>query len=80
MGSYTGDDLSAQLAANLGLPSTRSTIGGGDSSLSHYSLPHGYEPGSGFPAVSSLEDEGDAEPRRKKVRHLDDLTLSRVLP
>jgi len=80
MGSYTGDDLSAQLAANLGLP-TRSTNGGGDSSRSHYSLPpHGYEPGGGFPAISSLEDEGDAEPRRKKVRHLLRPRLSRVLP
>jgi hypothetical protein len=77
MGSYsTGDDLSAQLAANLGLP-TRSTIDGGDSSRpSHYSsLSHGYEPGGGFPAISSLEDEGDIEPRRKKVR----LDLSHVL-
>ena len=76
MGSYsTGDDLSAQLAANLGLP-TRSTIDGGDSSRSsHYSsLSHGYEPGGGFPAMSSLEDEGDVEPRRKKARHLYDLT------
>jgi hypothetical protein len=79
MGSYTGDDLSAQLAANLGLP-TRSTIDGGDSSRSHYSLPHGYEPGSGIPAISSLEDEGDAEPRRKKVRHLYDLTSVACCP
>jgi len=69
MGSYTGDDLSAQLAANLGLPA-RSTNGNADSSRSHYSLPpHGYgEPGGGFPAISSLEDEGDAEPRRKKLK------------
>jgi hypothetical protein len=80
MGSYTGDDLSAQLAANLGLPSTRSTIDGGDSSRSHYPLPHGYEPGAGFPPISSLEDEGDAEPRRKKVRHLYDLTSIACCP
>ena len=81
MGSYTGDDLSAQLAANLGLPSTRSTIDGGDSSRSHYPLPHGYEPGGGgFPAISSLEDEGDAEPRRKKVRHLCDLASVACCP
>jgi hypothetical protein len=80
MGSYTGDDLSAQLAANLGLP-TRPTIDGGDSSRSHYSLPHGYESGGGFPpAISSLEDEGDAEPRRKKVRHLYDLTSVACCP
>jgi hypothetical protein len=79
MGSYTGDDLSAQLAANLGLP-TRSTIDGGDSSRSHYSLPHGYESGGGFPAISSLEDEGDAEPRRKKVRPLNDLTSVACFP
>jgi len=68
MGSYTGDDLSAQLAANLGLPTRSTTLDGGDSSRSHYSLPHGYEPGGGFPAISSLEDEGDAEPRRKKLK------------
>jgi hypothetical protein len=73
MGSYTSGDLSAQLAANLGL-SSRSTIGGADSSRSHYPLPHGYEPDGGFPAISSLEDEGDTEPRRKKVRHLNHLT------
>jgi hypothetical protein len=79
MGSYAGDDLSAQLAANLGLP-TRSTIGGADSSRSHYPLPPGYEPGGGFPALSPLEDEGDAEPRRKKVRHLYPPDLNRVLP
>ena len=79
MGSYTSDDLSAQLAANLGLP-TRSTIGGGDSSRSHYSLPHGYEPGGGFTAISSVEDEGDAEPRRKKVCHLYDLTSVACCP
>jgi hypothetical protein len=75
MGSYTGDDLSAHIAANLGLP-TRPTIGGGDSSSrsQHYPLPHGYEPGGAFSDIASLEDEGDAEPRRKKVRHLHHLT------
>jgi hypothetical protein len=78
MGSYTSDDLSAQLAANLGLP-TRSTIGG-DSSRSHYSLSHGYEPAGGFPAISSLEDEGDSEPRRKKVCHLCHLTSVACCP
>jgi hypothetical protein len=78
IGSYAGDDLSAQFAANLGLPA-RSSIGSeGDSSRSHYSpLPHGYEPGAGFPL---LEDEGDAEPRRKKVRHLYDLTSVACCP
>ncbi len=76
--SYTGDDLTAQLTANLGLP-TRSTIGG-DSSRSHYSLPHGYESGGGFPAISSLEDEGDTEPRRKKVRHVYDLASVACCP
>jgi hypothetical protein len=72
MVSYTGEDLSAQLTANLGLPA-RSTIGA-DSSRQHYSIPHGYEPGGGFPAISAIEDDGDAEPRRKKVSHLYDLT------
>lgn len=66
MGSYTGDDLSAQLTANLGLPA-RPTIGA-DSSRPHYSVPHGYESGGGFP--TALEDDGDSEPRRKKVSHL----------
>ncbi|KAH9998174.1 hypothetical protein BJV74DRAFT_877267 [Russula compacta] len=65
MGSYTGDDLSAQLAANLGLP-TRSTLGG-DSSRPHYSsMPHGYEASANLPAISVLDDDGDGEPRRKK--------------
>ncbi|KAH9997483.1 hypothetical protein BJV77DRAFT_1065110 [Russula vinacea] len=66
MGSYTGDDLSAQLTTNLGLPA-RSTIGA-DSSRQHYSIPHGYESGGGFPAISAIEDDGDAEPRRKKLK------------
>ncbi len=50
--SYTGDDLTAQLTANLGLP-TRSTI---------------------------VEDEGDTEPRRKKVRHVYDLASVACCP
>jgi len=67
MGTYTGDDLSAQLAADLGFPA-RSTIGG-DSSRSHYSsMPQGYEAGGSFPAISVPEDDGDAEPRRKKLK------------
>ena len=65
MGSYAGDDLSAQLAANLGGLPSRSTLGG-DLPRAHYSMPHGYEAGAALPA-SSLEDDGDAEPRRKKV-------------
>ncbi|KAH9961200.1 hypothetical protein BGW80DRAFT_1438779 [Lactifluus volemus] len=60
---YAADDMSAQLAANLGLPA-RSTLGG-DPSRPHYSsISHGYEAGN-FPAV--LEDDGDSEPRRKKA-------------
>jgi hypothetical protein len=63
--SYTGDDLSAQLATNnLGLPS-RSTRGG-DSSRPQYSMSHEYEAGGDFPTISP-EDDGDAERRRKKV-------------
>jgi hypothetical protein len=80
MGSYTSDDLSTQLAANLGLPARSTAVASADSSRSHYSLPPGYEPGGGFPAISSLEDEGDAEPRRKKVRHLHDLTSVACCP
>jgi hypothetical protein len=66
MSSYTDDDLSAQLTANLGLP-VRPTIGA-DSLQPHYSMPHGYESGGGFPTAP--EDDGDSEPRRKKVSHL----------
>jgi hypothetical protein len=63
LGPYPADDMSAQLAANLGLPA-RSTLSG-DPSRPHYSsISHGYEAGS-FPAV--LEDDGDSEPRRKKA-------------
>jgi hypothetical protein len=63
LGPYAADDMSAQLAANLGLPA-RSTLGG-DPSRPHYSsISHGYEAGN-FPAV--LEDDGDSEPRRKKA-------------
>jgi len=66
MASYAGDDLPAQLATNLGLPS-RSTLSG-DSSRPQYSMPHGYEAGGDFPTTSSLDDDGDAERRRKKLK------------
>jgi hypothetical protein len=72
LSSYPGDDLPAQLTANLGLPA-RPTISA-DSSRPHYSMPHGYESVGGFSALSALEDDGDSEPRRKKVSHLHDLT------
>jgi hypothetical protein len=66
LGPYAADDVSAQFAANLGLPA-RSTSGG-DPSRPHYSsISHGYEAGS-FPTV--LEDDGDSEPRRKKAMFL----------
>ena len=71
LSSYPGDDLPAQLTANLGLPA-RPTICA-DSSRPHYSMPHGYESVGGFSALSALEDDGDSEPRRKKVSHLHDL-------
>jgi len=64
MRAYSGDDLPSQLTANLGLPA-RPTVGA-DSSRPHYSMPHGYESGSGFP--TALEDDGDSEPRRKKLK------------
>jgi len=82
IGSYPDDDLSAQLAANLGFPA-RPTVGG-DPSRSYYaSLPHGYEARS-FPPITVLEDDEDVEPRRKKVksscypvaaRYLTDITI-----
>ncbi|KAH9079162.1 hypothetical protein EDB83DRAFT_2341012 [Lactarius deliciosus] len=66
MGPYPSDDMSAQLAANLGFP-PRPTLGG-DPSRSYYaSIPHGYEAGT-FPPITVLEDDGDAEPRRKKLK------------
>jgi hypothetical protein len=65
MGSYPSDDMTAQLAANLGFP-TRSSLGGEPSRSYYPSIPHGYEVGS-FPPITLLEDDGDAEPRRKKV-------------
>lgn len=70
MGSYAGDELSAQMSTTLGLP-PRSTHGR-DLSRPHYSASHGYEAGASgaFPTISSPEDEGDAEPRRKKVNRL----------
>jgi len=70
MGPYAGDDLSAQMATSLPLPS-RSTQGR-DLSRQHYSTSHGYEAGASgaFPTVSSLEDDGDTEPRKKKVKRL----------
>ena len=73
MGSYTGDELPSQMATNLGLPA-RSTHGR-DLSRPHYSASHGYDagPSGAFPSTSSLspEDDGDAEPRRKKVNRID---------
>lgn len=66
MSPYTGDDLSAQLTANLGLPAR--PIIGADSSRPHYSTSHGYESSGAFP--TALEEDGDSEPRRKKVSHL----------
>ena len=70
MGSYTSDELSAQMATNLGLQSRSSH--GRDISRPHYSTSHGYEAvaSGAFPTISSLEDDGDAEPRRKKVNRL----------
>lgn len=65
MGTYPGDDMTAQLAANLGFP-TRPSLGGEPSRSYYASIPHGYEVGS-FPPITLLEDDGDAEPRRKKV-------------
>lgn len=65
MGSYSSDDISAQLAANLGFPA-RPTLGGEPSRSYYASIPHGYDAGS-FPPIAVLEDDGDAEPRRKKV-------------
>ena len=65
LGSYAVDDMSAQLAVNLGLPA-RSTLSA-DSSRPHYpSIPHVYEAG-GCPAITMLDDDGDSEPRRKKA-------------
>jgi hypothetical protein len=76
VGSYSGDDLSEQLATNLGLPS-HSTLGG-DSSRQQYPMSHGYEAGGDFP-TTSLEDDGDAERRRKKVIRFLIPTYSRFL-
>jgi len=69
VGPYTGDELSAQMGTSLPLPS-RSTTHGRDLSRQHYPTPHGYEagPSGAFPTVSSLEDDGDTEPRRKKPK------------
>jgi hypothetical protein len=69
MGPYAGDNLSTQLAANLGF-AARSTLGG-DSSRPHYlPMAHGYEASSGFSGIPVLDDDGDTEPRRKKVNRL----------
>ena len=65
MGPYPGDDMSAQLAANLGFP-TRPSLSGEPSRSYYASIPHGYEADS-FPPITVLEDDGDSEPRRKKV-------------
>jgi hypothetical protein len=68
LGPYAGDDVSAQLAANLGLPARLTHSG--DSSRPHYSsISHGYE-ASSFPAITVVEDDGDSEPRRKKANFL----------
>ena len=80
MGPYPTDDMSAQLAANLGFP-TRPTLGGEPSRSYYASIPHGYEAG-GFPPITVLEDDGDTEPRRKKVslpRLLRGILLTRFL-
>ncbi|KAI9458016.1 hypothetical protein F5148DRAFT_1221423 [Russula earlei] len=67
MGQYPGEDLSTQLAPDIGFIA-RSTPGG-DSSHPHYSsMPHGYEASSGFTTNSNLEDDEDSEPRRKKLK------------
>jgi len=69
MGSYAGDELSAQMSTNLGLPPR--SAHGRDLSRPHYSASHGYEAGASggaFPTIASPEDEGDAEPRRKKPK------------
>ena len=65
MGPYPGDDMSAQLAANLGFPA-RANLSGEPSRSYYASIPHGYEADS-FPPITVLEDDGDSEPRRKKV-------------
>jgi len=67
MGPYAGNNLSTQLAANLGF-TARPTLGG-DSSRPHYlPMAHGYEASGSFSGIPVLDDDGDTEPRRKKLK------------
>lgn len=42
-------------------------------------MPHGYEASANLPAISVLDDDGDGEPRRKKVNRLATRPESRVI-